>query len=79
MTTDEKEKLQYFIKEYDGIRFNIELMQKSIQGLAEKRDKLLNRADDLKNEEQEFMATLIAKYGESEITPNKLIKALNDD
>jgi len=79
MTKDEKKKLKYFIKEYDEINFNIDLMQKSIQSLAEKRDKLLNRAEDLKDEEQSFMGTLIAKYGESEITPNKLIEALNDD
>lgn len=79
MTKEEKEKLQYFIKEYDEINFSIDLMQKSIQSLAEKRDKLLNRAEDLKDEEQSFMGTLISKYGESEITPNKLIEALNDD
>ena len=78
MTTVEKEKIRNFVKEYEEISFNINLMQKSIQSLAEKRDALLDRAETLKEDEQSFMATLIAKYGESEITPNKLLKALND-
>jgi uncharacterized protein YoxC len=78
MTTIEKEKIRNFVKEYEEISFNINLMQKSIQSLAEKRDALLDRAETLKEDEQSFMATLIAKYGESEITPNKLLKALND-
>jgi hypothetical protein len=78
MTTEEKEKIRNFVKEYEEINFNIDLMQKSIEGLAEKRDALLERAETLKEEELGFMATLIAKYGESEITPNKLLKALND-
>jgi hypothetical protein len=78
MTTQEKEKIRNFVKEYEEINFNIDLMQKSIQSLAKKRDDLLERAESLKEDEQSFMATLIAKYGESEITPNKLLKALND-
>lgn len=79
MTTEEKKTLHHFIKEYDDIRLNIDLMQKSIQGLVEKRERLFSKAEELKNKEQSFMATLITKYGESEVTPNKLIQALNND
>ena len=49
-------------------------MQKSIEGLAEKRDRLLDRVEELKLEEKAFIKELAAKYGDSEITPNKLMQ-----
>ena len=75
-TLDQKaiDKLNEFIKEYREIGLNLDLMQKSIEGLAEKRDRLLDRVEELKLEERTFIKELSSKYGDSEITPNKLMQ-----
>ena len=49
-------------------------MQKSIQSLAEKRDRLFDELDTLKQKEEGFMNRLIEKYGASEVTPFKLLQ-----
>jgi len=49
-------------------------MQKSIQSLAEKRDGLFEELDSMKGKEKKFMDDLIKKYGESNVTPYKLMK-----
>ena len=49
-------------------------MQKSIQSLAEKRDDLFDELEDMKTNEKKFMDKLIKKYGESEVTPYKLLQ-----
>jgi len=49
-------------------------MQKSIVSLAEKRDNLFEELDTMKNQEKAFMDKLIKKYGESNVTPYKLMK-----
>jgi len=72
MTKEDKKKFNGFIKEYKEIQFNLELMQKSINSLAEKRDNLLERVEVMKDEEKIFMKHLIDEYGASEVTPNKL-------
>lgn len=76
--TEEIQKIKDFIKEYNEIHFNLDLMQKSIESLAEKRDKLFERVEELKNDELEFLEELRNKYGEENITPNKLMQYLND-
>ena len=74
MTQEDKDKLNEFIKEYREIQFNLDLMQKSIESLAEKRDRFLDRVEELKLEEQAFIKELAERYGDSEITPNKLMQ-----
>ena len=76
--TKEIQKIKDFIKEYNEIHFNLDLMQKSIESLAEKRDKLFERVEELKNDELGFLEELRNKYGEENITPNKLMQYLND-
>jgi hypothetical protein len=49
-------------------------MQKSILSLADKRDKLFDELDTMKSQEKTFMEKLIKKYGESNVTPYKLMK-----
>ena len=49
-------------------------MQKSIVSLADKRDELFDELDTMKNQEKTFMEKLIKKYGESNVTPYKLMK-----
>lgn len=74
MNKKEKKELVQFIDSYKQIETTIALMQKSIESLAEKRNTLLNDLELLKNREEEFMNTLIQKYGASQITPHKLLK-----
>lgn len=76
--TEEIQKIKNFIKEYNEIHFNLDLMQKSIESLAEKRDKLFDRVEELKADEMQFLDELRNKYGEENITPNKLMQYIND-
>lgn len=74
MNITEKEELKEFVNRYKEIETSIELMQKSIESLARKRDLLFNELDTLKQKEEGFMKRLIEKYGASEITPFKLLQ-----
>ena len=74
MTKKEKKELTEFIDKYKQIETSIDLMQKSIVSLAEKRDNLFEELDTMKNQEKAFMDKLIKKYGESNVTPYKLMK-----
>ncbi len=78
MTKQHKDKLNKFIKEYKEIQLNLDLMQKSIESLAEKRDAFLDRVEELKEEEQSFIKELAETYGDSEITPNKLMQYVEE-
>jgi hypothetical protein len=78
MTQQDKQKLNDLIREYGEISFNIDLMQQSILGLAEKRDGLLSRLDQLKVEEQAFLKEISKRYGDSEVTPNKLMQYVEE-
>ena len=78
MTTEDKNKFNEFIKEYKEIQFNLDLMQKSINSLAERRDKLVDRLETMKEEEKIFMKHLIDEYGASEVTPNKLMQYVEE-
>jgi hypothetical protein len=78
MTQQDKQRLNDLIREYGEISFNIDLMQQSILGLAEKRDGLLSRLDQLKVEEQAFLKEISKRYGDSEVTPNKLMQYVEE-
>jgi uncharacterized coiled-coil DUF342 family protein len=73
MTYEDKRMLIEFVEKYDGIHEQMDLMQQTINELVEKRTKLLDTVDDLKEKEKDFLEGLIEKYGASEITPNKLM------
>tara|TARA_R110002072_G_scaffold163884_5_gene316807 strand:+ start:5992 stop:6234 length:243 start_codon:yes stop_codon:yes gene_type:complete len=74
MTKKEKKELTSFVDRYKQIETSIDLMQKSIVSLADKRDELFDELDTMKNQEKTFMEKLIKKYGESNVTPYKLMK-----
>jgi len=74
MNIEDRKELKNFIDRYKEIETSIELMQKSIESLAEKRDNLFDELDGLKKREEAFMNRLIEKYGASEVTPHKLLQ-----
>ena len=74
MTKKETKELINFVDRYKEIETSIDLMQKSIQSLAEKRDNLFDELEDMKTNEKKFMDKLIKKQGESEVTPYKLLQ-----
>jgi uncharacterized coiled-coil DUF342 family protein len=74
ISTKEKKELSKFIDRYKEIETSIEIMQKTIENLAIKRDNLFDELDDLKQKEEGFMNRLIKKYGPSEVTPFKLLQ-----
>ncbi len=74
LNENEIKELKDFINRYKEIEDSIDLMQKSIQSLAKKRDGLLLELEDLQDNESLFMNKLIEKYGASEITPYKLLQ-----
>jgi uncharacterized protein YaaN involved in tellurite resistance len=78
MTKKEKKELTEFIDKYKQIETSIDLMQKSILSLAEKRDDLFNDLEKMKVNEKQFMDKLIEKYGESNVTPYKLLQVYEE-
>jgi hypothetical protein len=78
MTQQEILELNGFVKRYSEIQISIETMQNTIESLARKRDLLFDELDEMKTKEEGFMTSLIEKYGASEVTPNKLLKWIND-
>ena len=78
MTQEEILELNGFVKRYSEIQVSIETMQNTIESLARKRDLLFDELDEMKSKEERFMNSLIEKYGASEVTPNKLLKWVND-
>jgi hypothetical protein len=74
ISAKEKKELSKFIDRYKEIETSIEIMQKTIENLAIKRDNLFDELDDLKQKEEGFMNRLIKKYGPSEVTPFKLLQ-----
>jgi len=74
MNKEERVELKEFVDRYKEIETSIELMQKSIESLAKKRDNLFDELDSLKKREEVFMKSLIEKYGASEVTPYKLLQ-----
>ena len=51
MTKKEKKELTSFVDRYKQIETSIDLMQKSIVSLADKRDKLFDELDTMKSQE----------------------------
>lgn len=74
MNKKERKELKEFVDRYKEIEISIDLMQKSIESLATKRDGLFDELDTLKKKEEGFMNKLIEKYGASEVTPYKLLQ-----
>jgi len=74
ISVKEKKELKEFVNRYTEIETSIEVMQKTIESLAVKRNSLFNELDNLKQKEEGFMNRLIKKYGPSEITPFKLLQ-----
>lgn len=74
MNKKERKELASFVDRYKEIETSIDLMQKSIESLAKKRDSLFDELDTMKSKEKKFMDKLIEKYGESNVTPFKLLQ-----
>ncbi len=74
MTYEDKRRLIEFVEKYDEIHEQMDLMQLAINDLVKKRESLLEKVDQLKGEEKDFLQELIEKYGPSEVTPNKLME-----
>ena len=74
MTKKEIKDLNNFISRYREIQLSLDLMQKSIQSLAKKRDSLFEEVDTMKSKETKFIQKIAKKYGAAEVTPNKLLK-----
>ena len=78
MTKKEIKELNSFIKRYREIQLSLDLMQKSIESLAKKRDGLFQEVDGMKLKEKKFMDKITKKYGASEVTPNKLLPFIKE-
>jgi cell division protein FtsB len=78
MTKKEIKELNGFINRYKEIQLSLDLMQKSIQSLAKKRDGLFEEVDAMKGKETKFIEKIAKKYGAAAVTPNKLLKYLEE-
>jgi peptidoglycan hydrolase CwlO-like protein len=74
MTKKEIKELNEYVSRYKEIQLSLDLMQKSIESLAKKRDGLFEEVESMKLKEKKFMDKIVKKYGASEVTPNKLLK-----
>jgi uncharacterized coiled-coil DUF342 family protein len=74
MNIEDRKELKAFVDRYKEIETSIDLMQKSIESLAEKRDGLFDELETLKVKEEQFMKRIVEKYGASEVTPHKLLQ-----
>jgi|TARA_R100000081_G_C4706053_1_gene110230 tRNA(Ser,Leu) C12 N-acetylase TAN1 len=74
MTKKEIKELNDYVNRYKEINLSLDLMQKSIESLAKKRDGLFLEVEEMKLKEKKFMDKMVKKYGASEVTPNKLLK-----
>jgi|TARA_R110000751_G_scaffold242551_1_gene342887 hypothetical protein len=78
MTKKEVKDLNGFISRYREIQLSLDLMQKSIESLAKKRDGLFEEVDSMKLKETKFIEKITKKYGATEVTPNKLLKYIKE-
>jgi len=74
MNIEDRKELKAFVDRYKEIETSIDLMQKSIESLAKKRDGLFDELETLKVKEEQFMKRIVEKYGASEVTPHKLLQ-----
>jgi len=78
MNKKERKELANFVDRYKEIEISITTMQTTIESLAKKRDGLFEELDQMKGKEKKFMDKLIEKYGESEVTPYKLMQVYEE-
>jgi|TARA_B100001173_G_C16028761_1_gene565398 peptidoglycan hydrolase CwlO-like protein len=78
MTKKEIKELNEYVSRYREIQLSLDLMQKSIESLAKKRDGLFEEVDSMKLKEKKFMDKIVKKYGASEVTPNKLLQYIKE-
>ena len=78
MTKKEIKELNGYVSRYREIQLSLDLMQKSIQSLAKKRDGLFEEVDQMKGKEKSFIEKIAKKYGAAEVTPNKLMKYIKE-
>lgn len=78
MNKKERKELANFVDRYKEIEISITTMQTTIESLAKKRDELFEELDQMKGKEKKFMDKLIEKYGESEVTPYKLMQVYEE-
>ena len=78
MTKKEIKELNGYVSRYREIQLSLDLMQKSIESLAKKRDGLFEEVDSMKLKEKKFMDKIVKKYGASEVTPNKLLQYIKE-
>jgi peptidoglycan hydrolase CwlO-like protein len=78
MTKKEIKELNGYVSRYREIQLSLDLMQKSIESLAKKRDGLFEEVDSMKLKEKKFMDKIVKKYGAEEVTPNKLLKYIKE-
>ena len=78
MTKKEIKELNEYVSRYREIQLSLDLMQKSIESLAKKRDGLFEEVDAMKLKEKSFMDKIVKKYGAEEVTPNKLLKYIKE-
>lgn len=78
MTKKEIKELNGYVSRYREIQLSLDLMQKSIESLAKKRDGLFEEVDSMKLKEKSFMDKIVKKYGAEEVTPNKLLKYIKE-
>ena len=78
MTKKEIKELNGYVSRYREIQLSLDLMQKSIESLAKKRDGLFEEVDGMKLKEKGFMDKIVKKYGASEVTPNKLLQYIKE-
>tara|TARA_B100000900_G_C20006019_1_gene483719 strand:- start:57 stop:290 length:234 start_codon:yes stop_codon:yes gene_type:complete len=74
MTKKEIKELNGYVSRYREIQLSLDLMQKSIESLAKKRDGLFEEISGMKLKEKSFIEKIAKKYGAAEVTPNKLMK-----
>ena len=74
MTKKEIKDLNGFVSRYREIQLSLDLMQKSIESLAKKRDGLFEEVESMKGKETKLIEKIVKKYGAAEVTPNKLLK-----
>ncbi len=78
MTKKEIKELNSYVSRYREIQLSLDLMQKSIESLAKKRDGLFEEVDSMKIKEKNFIEKITKKYGAKEVTPNKLLKYIKE-
>jgi len=74
MTEKDIKELNGYVSRYKEIQLSLDLMQKSIESLAKKRDGLFEEVDSMKGKEKKFIEKIAKKYGAAEVTPNKLMR-----